>query len=104
MIKRLIDKDNYCGDKPNLRQKLWQVVDFMPQMQRLALDDEMIRIIVCFLNKENTLSTQLLATIEPAIMLYKLERQDCTAFLIYFNAIAMKGHSSIAAHIGGVLT
>lgn len=102
MIKKILEKD-YCMDKPILMQKLWQVTDFMPHLKKLNLDDELIRIIVCFLNKENTLNSQILATIEPVIMLYKMERLDCTAYLIYFNVIIMKGHSSIAAHIANVL-
>jgi hypothetical protein len=35
--------------------------------------------------------------------MYQLERQDSTAYLVFFNQVIMKGAASIAAHVATIL-
>jgi hypothetical protein len=63
MMRKLIDKENYLYDKPILAQKLWGVVELMPALQQAKIEDELVRIITSFVNRESTLSPQIIAAL-----------------------------------------
>lgn len=102
MVRKLLEKDGYSEDKPALRQQLWQVVELMAELQRVHLDDELVRIVTCFLNREPALTPQIVAVLEPIVLLFQMERLECVAYLVFFNQVVMKGHASVAAHMGAV--
>jgi hypothetical protein len=99
----MLDSGEYCTDKPNLKAKIWEVLNFMPAFEKISLDDELIRILISYINKELILTEPIVSTIRPLINLYLKEKQESTVFLIYFNSIIMKNDLNSAQLIGCML-
>ncbi len=51
LLRKIIDKGDYCNDKPNLKRAIWNVLSFLPKLQQIALDDELVTIVVSFIKK-----------------------------------------------------
>lgn len=78
---------------------MWQIIELLPLLKNLNLDDNLVRIIAHLIYREENISQNVMVTVEPFTAFFRQDRHNHTAYLMYYNAIALKGHPSIAAHI-----
>lgn len=62
-LRKILEKDSYTFDKPNLKMKIWEFVNFLPSLQKINLDDEVVRLINCYNSKEVELHQHVIATL-----------------------------------------
>lgn len=73
-LRKILEKGDYTVDKPNLKMKIWEFVNFLPSLQKINLDDEIIRLINCYNSKEPVLHEYVIATLEPVTSIFKSGR------------------------------
>lgn len=102
-LRKILEKDSYTFDKPNLKMKIWEFVNFLPSLQKLDLDDEIVRLINIYNSKEVELHPHVVATLESVTSIFHNGREESIPFYLYYNAFTMKGNYEIAMAVTNIL-
>ena len=102
-LRKILEKGEYTFDKPVLKMKIWEFVNFLPSLQKVNLDDEVVRLINSYNAKEEVLHEHVVATLEAVTSVFKNGREESVPFYLYYNSLAMKGNYAIAMAVTNVL-